>query len=141
MAAAEKRNGFIAEFKAFIARGNVMDMAVGVIVGGAFKAIADSLVNDIINPILGIFAGGNQSLSSLIVHLPGGGDMMVGNFINSILNFLIMAFVVFCLVKAINIFHDRMAKKEAAANVTAPPQPSKEEVLLTEIRDLLKERG
>ena len=69
-----KTTGLIAEFKQFIARGNVMDMAVGVIVGGAFKAIADSLVNDIINPILGIFAGGNESLSALAIHLPGGGD-------------------------------------------------------------------
>ena len=96
-----KTTGLIAEFKQFIARGNVMDMAVGVIVGGAFKAIADSLVNDIINPILGIFAGGNESLSALAIHLPGGGDLLIGSFLNAVLNFLIMAFVVFCLVKSI----------------------------------------
>ena len=130
-----KTTGLIAEFKQFIARGNVMDMAVGVIVGGAFKAIADSLVNDIINPILGIFAGGNESLSALAIHLPGGGDLLIGSFLNAVLNFLIMAFVVFCLV---NKFH---RKKEKAAPPPAPPEPSAEERLLTEIRDLLKERG
>ena len=133
-----KTTGLIAEFKQFIARGNVMDMAVGVIVGGAFKAIADSLVNDIINPILGIFAGGNESLSALAIHLPGGGDLLIGSFLNAVLNFLIMAFVVFCLVKSITNFH---RKKEKAAPPPAPPEPSAEERLLTEIRDLLKERG
>ena len=133
-----KTTGLIAEFKQFIARGNVMDMAVGVIVGGAFKAIADSLVNDIINPILGIFAGGNESLSALAIHLPGGGDLLIGSFLNAVLNFLIMAFVVFCLVKSINKVH---RKKEKAAPPPAPPEPSAEERLLTEIRDLLKERG
>ena len=133
-----KTTGLIAEFKQFIARGNVMVMAVGVIVGGAFKAIADSLVNDIINPILGIFAGGNESLSALAIHLPGGGDLLIGSFLNAVLNFLIMAFVVFCLVKSINKFH---RKKEKAAPPPAPPEPSAEERLLTEIRDLLKERG
>ena len=133
-----KTTGLIAEFKQFIARGNVMDMAVGVIVGGAFKAIADSLVNDIINPILGIFAGGNESLSALAIHLPGGGDLLIGSFLNAVLNFLIMAFVVFCLVKSINKFH---RKKEKAAPPPAPPDPSAEERLLTEILDLLKERG
>ena len=133
-----KTTGLIAEFKQFIARGNVMDMAVGVIVGGAFKAIADSLVNDIINPILGLFAGGNESLSALAIHLPGGGDLLIGSFLNAVLNFLIMAFVVFCLVKSINKFH---RKKEKAAPPPAPPEPSAEERLLTEIRDLLKERG
>ena len=133
-----KTTGLIAEFKQFIARGNVMDMAVGVIVGGAFKAIADSLVTEIINPILGIFAGGNESLSALAIHLPGGGDLLIGSFLNAVLNFLIMAFVVFCLVKSINKFH---RKKEKAAPPPAPPEPSAEERLLTEIRDLLKERG
>ena len=128
MSVTEKGKGFIAEFKQFIARGNVMDMAVGVIVGGAFKAIADSLVNDIINPILGIFAGGNESLSALAIHLPGGGDLLIGSFLNAVLNFLIMAFVVFCLVKSINKFH---RKKEKAAPPPAPPEPSAEERLLT----------
>ena len=140
----EAAKGFFGEFKQFIARGNVMDMAVGVIVGGAFKSIADSLVNDIINPILGIFAGGNTDLSGLSISLYGGGELMLGNFINAILNFLIMAFVVFCLVKTINGFPDKLVKKEAeeaAAAPPAPPEPSKEELLLMEIRDLLKEQA
>ncbi len=136
MAIHEKTTGFMAEFRKFIARGNVMDMAVGVIVGGAFKAIADSLVADIINPILGIFAGNNDALASLAIQLPGGGALMVGNFINAVINFLIMAFVVFCIVKALNRFH----RKEEAAP-PPPPAPSAEEKLLTEIRDLLKERN
>ena len=78
MAIHEKTTGFMAEFRKFIARGNVMDMAVGVIVGGAFKAIADSLVADIINPILGIFAGNNDALASLAIQLPGGGALHGG---------------------------------------------------------------
>lgn len=141
MSTTETAKGFFGEFKQFIARGNVMDMAVGVIVGGAFKSIADSLVNDIINPILGVFIGSNTDFSALAISLPGGGSVMVGNFINAILNFLIMAFVVFCLVKALNGFHDKLKKKEEAAPPPAPPAPSKEELLLTEIRDLLKEQA
>ena len=131
---------FFSEFKTFIARGNVMDLAVGVIIGGAFSSITTSLVNDILNPILGIIAGDNEALAALSIQLPGGGALMIGNFINAILNFLIMAFAVFCLMKAINRLY---RKKEEAAPVPppAPPEPSNEEKLLTEIRDLLKERG
>ena len=124
---------FIAEFKTFIARGSVMDMAVGVIVGGAFKTIADSLTNDILMPLLGILVN-RVSFADLSVNV-GGAVLTYGNFIQAVLNFLITAFAVFCLVKAINRFH---RKKEAAPK--APPPPSREEVLLTEIRDLLKER-
>ena len=131
---------FFEEFKAFAMRGNVIDMAVGVIIGGAFKAIADSLVNDIINPILGVFTGGNIDLSGLSISLPHGGDLMIGNFINAILNFLIMAFVVFCIVKAINKMHDKLSKP-AAPEPEKAPEPTKEELLLTEIRDLLKEQS
>lgn len=129
-----KTTGFIAEFKQFIARGNVMDMAVGVIVGGAFKAIADSLTADIIMPVIGIFVKEN-SFADLSVTV-GSAVITYGNFINAVLNFLIMALVVFCLIKGINSFHRK--KEEAPA---APPAPSKEEVLLTEIRDLLKEKA
>ena len=93
---------FFSEFKTFIARGNVMDLAMGVIIGGAFSNITTSLVNDILNPILGIIAGDNEALAALSIQLPGGGALMLGNFINAVLNFLIMAFAVFCLVKAIN---------------------------------------
>ena len=127
---------FFQEFKEFAMRGNVMDLAVGVIVGGAFSAITTSLINDIINPILGMFAGDGAALvESLAFSLPGGGELMLGSFINAILNFLIMAFVVFCLVKTINKF-TRKKKEEAPP----PPAPSTEEKLLTEIRDLLKEQ-
>ena len=126
---------FIREFKTFLNRGNVLDLAVGVIIGGAFKGITDSLVSDILNPILGIFAGDNEALAALSIQLPGGGALMLGSFLNAILNFLIMAFVVFCIIKALNRLH-----KKEEATPPPPPQPSREEVLLTEIRDLLKER-
>ena len=131
----EKSKGFFGEFKAFIARGNVMDMAVGVIIGGAFSAITTSLINDIIMPLLGIFTG-SISFAAMAVEV-NGAVIGYGNFIQAILNFLVMAFVVFCLVKAMNSFH---RKKEEAPNQPAPqPEPSVEEKLLTEIRDLLKE--
>ena len=137
MSAKEKTTGFLAEFRKFIARGNVMDLAVGVIIGGAFKGITDSLVNDILNPVLGIFAGDNEALAGLSIPLPGGGDLMLGSFLNAVLSFLIMAFVVFCIVKAVNKAMSLTKKKEEEAP-SAPPEPSNEEKLLTEIRDLLK---
>lgn len=131
---------FFKEFKQFIARGNVMDMAVGVIIGGAFSNIITSLIDDILNPILGTFTeDGGALASSLTIRLAGGGEIMLGSFLNTVLNFLVMAFVVFCLVKAINRFHRK--KEEAPAEEPAPPEPSAEEKLLTEIRDLLKEKA
>ena len=133
MSAKEKTAGFFSEFKTFIARGNVMDLAVGVIVGGAFSNITTSLINDIIMPFIGIFVKEN-SFASLSVQV-GSAVITYGNFIQAVLNFLIMAFVVFCLVKAVNSFHRK--KEEAPA---PDPEPSAEEKLLTEIRDLLKER-
>lgn len=126
---------FFHEFKQFIARGNVMDMAVGVIIGGAFNGIITSLIDCIINPILGMVAGDGTALAgSLTFPLPGGGELMLGSFLTSVLNFLVMALVVFCLVKGLNKLH---RKKEEAP--PAPPEPSNEEKLLIEIRDLLKE--
>ena len=130
---ANKTSGFFSEFKTFIARGNVMDMAVGVIIGGAFSNITTSLVDDIAMPILGIFTG-SVSFAELHVMI-GPAVITYGNFIQAVLNFLVMAFVVFCLVKAINSFHK---KKEEAP--PPPPEPSAEERLLPEIRDLLKDR-
>ncbi len=124
---------FFGEFKRFIARGNVMDMAVGVIIGGAFSAITASLINDIIMPLLGIFTG-SISFAALSVEI-NGAVICYGNFIQAVLNFLVMAFVVFCLVKGLNRLH---RKKEEAP--PAPPEPSNEEKLLTEIRDLLREQ-
>ena len=134
---------FFEEFKAFAMRGNVLDMAVGVVIGGAFGKITTSLVNDIINPALGVFTGGHTDLSGLSFSLPGGGELMLGNFINAILNFLIMAFVVFCIVKAINKMHDKRSKPEpdAEPETEEDPEPTKEELLLAEIRDLLKEQS
>jgi len=128
---------FLEEFKSFALRGNVMDLAVGVIIGGAFGAITTSLINDILNPILGIFAGNGEALAALGIPLPGGGMIAVGNFINAVLNFIVMALVVFCLVKAMNrLTH----KKKEETPPPPPPEPSAEEKLLTEIRDLLKNR-
>lgn len=123
---------FLEEFKQFIARGNVMDMAVGVIIGGAFSAITGSLIDDIIMPLLGIFTG-SISFAALAFEV-NGAVIAYGNFIQAVLNFLVMAFVVFCLVKGLNKLH---RKKEEAP--PPPPEPSNEEKLLTEIRDLLKE--
>lgn len=128
-----KTSGFFAEFKTFIARGNVMDMAVGVIIGGAFSNITTSLINDIVMPLLGIFTS-SVSFAELTLNV-GPAVITYGNFIQAILNFLIMALVVFCIVKALNSFHK---KKEEAP--PPPPGPSAEEQLLTEIRDLLKNK-
>ena len=118
---------FMQEFKQFIARGNVMDMAVGVIIGGAFSSITTSL------PLLGIFTG-SISFASLSVEV-GSAVIAYGSFLQAVLNFLVMAFVVFCLVKTLNRLHRK--KEEAPA---PPPGPSPEEALLAEIRDLLKEK-
>ena len=131
---AEKTSGFLAEFKTFISRGNVMDMAVGVIIGGAFSNITNSLINDIVMPLLGIFTS-SVSFAELSMNI-GPAVVTYGNFIQAILNFLIMAFVVFCLVKALNSLH----RKKEAAPPPPPPGPSAEEALLTEIRDLLKNK-
>ena len=127
---------FFGEFKQFIARGNVMDLAVGVIIGGAFSAITTSLINDIIMPILGIFTS-SISFADLAVEV-GGAVITYGNFVQAVLNFLVMALVVFCLVKAMNSFHKK--KEEPAPEPAPEPEPSAEEKLLTEIRDLLKEK-
>lgn len=108
--------GFIAEFKKFITRGNVLDMAVGVIVGGAFTSIVNSLNQDILTPILGIFGGTDFSYLSVTL---GSGDnapvLYYGNFITAILNFLITALVIFCLIKGINAIGERLKKKEEEA--------------------------
>jgi len=110
-------------------------MAVGVIIGGAFSAITTSLINDIIMPLLGILTG-SISFAALSVTV-GGAEICYGNFVQAVLNFLVMALVVFCMVKAINSFH---RKKEAPADPEPQPEPSAEETLLAEIRDLLKNK-
>lgn len=116
-----KGKGFIEEFKKFIMRGNVMDMAVGVIVGGAFTSIVTSLNQDILTPILGIFGG--TDFSNLKVTLGSGENAPVlcyGNFITAVINFLITAFVIFVLVKVINKIGDKLIKKEEEA----PAEPT-----------------
>lgn len=101
---------FIEEFKVFIARGNVMDMAVGIIIGGAFTSIVTSLVEDIINPLLGLFGGMN--FDRLHVKLLGEVTLNYGKFITAVVNFLIMAFIVFLIMKLVNGMGDRLTKKE-----------------------------
>ena len=98
------------EFKKFICRGNVMDMAVGIIIGGAFTAIVNSLVNDIINPLLGLFGGMN--FDQLVWNITGEVTLAYGKFITAIINFLIMAFVIFMLVRTMNKVSDKYGKKE-----------------------------
>lgn len=124
------------EFKKFISQGNVLDLAIGMIIGASFKAIVDSFVNDIISPILGIFLGGID-FSQLSITV-GQAQIMYGNFINSIISFLIIAFVLFMVVKAINTAKEKMSRNKAVEEAAEEAAPSKEEVLLTEIRDLLK---
>ena len=125
---------FLEEFKAFALRGNVMDLAVGVIIGGAFGAITTSLIDDLLMPLIGIIAGG-VDLGGLAVTV-GGATLTYGNFIAAVVNFLLIALVVFWLVKAVNA----LTKKKEAEAPAAPPAPSAEETLLTEIRDLLREK-
>lgn len=133
------------EFKTFAMRGNVMDMAVGIIIGAAFGQIVNSLVKDVIMPPIGILLG-KMDFSKLGITLKTAvmeGDKVVaeavkinyGVFINTIVNFLIVAVAVFAMVKVMN-----MAKKKEEAKPTPPPAPTKEELLLTEIRDILKSK-
>ncbi len=108
-----KDKGFVAEFKKFIMRGNVMDMAVGVIVGGAFTAIVNSLNTDILSPLLGVFGG--IDFSHLTLTLGEGKNapvLLYGNFITAIINFIITALVIFVLIKFINTVNDKLSKKE-----------------------------
>ncbi len=125
------------EFKKFIARGNVIDMAVGIIIGSAFTKIVTSLVNDIITPVISIITG-KVNLTELKVTISDTVSISYGNFIQAVIDFIIIAFVVFLMVSTINKFHERLKKKEEEAPA-APAEPTKEEILLTEIRDLLKE--
>ena len=154
------------EFLAFAVKGNAMALAVGTIIGGAFSTITSSLTNDIIMPIVNIFMGG-ADFSDVKIQLPRmpwvkptyetivnaeglevvqevQNYLTVGNFISAVINFAILALVVFWLVKSLNKLSELGKKKEAeavAAEPPAPPAPSAEEVLLTEIRDLLKEKN
>jgi len=138
---AEKRSGikaFFEEFRKFAVKGNMMDMAVGMIVGGAFTALVTSIVSHIATPLIGILIGVDFSEWNITLpHLYGNaepGTLAIGKFLNSVISFIIVAFVVFLFVKAINAFHNKKDEEPPP-----PPKQSAEELLLTEIRDLLKE--
>ena len=132
-----KIKSFFNEFKTFAIKGNMLDMAVGMIVGGAFTALVTSIVSNIATPLIGILIG--VDFSEWTIELPrlygsaDPGTLAIGSFLNSIISFIVVAFVVFLFVKALNAFH----KKEEES--PPPPKPTAEELLLTEIRDLLKE--
>ncbi len=159
-AAAEKGRGFMKEFKEFALKGNVMDMAVGVLIGGAFSGIVTALTTDFINPL--IASVGGSEIAGMIrlpwvsaekyAALEAAGDfdtikslsLDYGHFLTTVINFLIMALIIFLLMKGVNKLMSIGKKKEeeaAAAEEAAPPEPTKEELLLTEIRDLLKEQN
>jgi large conductance mechanosensitive channel len=126
------------EFRDFINRGNVVDLAVAVIIGGAFGAIITSLVNDIIMPLVGVVLGG-VDFSSLAIQV-GEATVLYGSFIQAVADFFLVAIVIFLMVRSIN----KMQKQEEAAahaEPPPPPEPSPEERLLREIRDLLKAQG
>lgn len=138
---------FIKEFKEFATRGNVVDMAVGVIIGGAFGKIVTSLVNDVIMPLIGQLTGG-LDFSNLFIALSsnhyntlaeakeaGVAVLAYGSFIQNVVDFLIIAFCIFLFIKGINVLKK---KKEEPTKSVEPPTPSKEELILTEIRDILR---
>lgn len=144
--------GMLKEFKSFAMKGNVLDLAVAVIIGGAFGKIISSFVNDILMPPIGLLLG-NTDFSNLKIILKHGSEAVMngdqiaipavtevavkyGVFVNTVLDFLIVAFSIFMVIKAFN----KMKRKEEAAPPPAPPAPSKEETLLAEIRDILKDK-
>ena len=139
------------EFRAFIMRGNVLDLAVAVVIGGAFGAIVTSFVNDILMPPIGLLLGG-MDFSNLLLDLSGEGyetladaqeagaaTLNYGLFLNTVINFLIVAFAIFMVLRVVKRVQERIARREAEA-APAPPEPSAEEKLLAEIRDLLKNK-
>ena len=134
----KKGTGFVSEFKEFIMRGNVMDMAIGVIIGAAFGAIVTSFTESFINPLIACIGGTEIAGRTEIGNT--GQYLEWGNFITAVINFLIMAFCIFLMLKGINKLMAIGKKKEEAAP-PKPAEPSKEELLLTEIRDLLKEQA
>ena len=125
---------FIAEFKEFISRGDVMSMAIGIIIGGAFTAIVNSLVEDIITPVIGLILGG-LDFTGISIQFRDT-QIMIGNFIQAVIMFLLTAFVIFSVMKAFNSF--KMKEEEVVEEAPAPEVPQDIQ-LLTEIRDLLKE--
>ncbi|MDK1377741.1 MULTISPECIES: large conductance mechanosensitive channel protein MscL [unclassified Sinorhizobium] len=139
------------EFKEFIARGNVMDLAVGVIIGAAFSKIVDSVVNDLVMPIVGAITGGGFDFSNYFIPLSAnvtapslaaarqqGAVFAYGNFITVLINFLILAWIIFLMIKLVNRARASVETKKEAEPAAPPPQDI---VLLSEIRDLLKQRA
>lgn len=124
---------FISEFKEFISKGNVLDMAVGVIIGGAFSKIVSSLVNDVMMPLIGIIIGGHN-FTNLSIKV-GNAKIMYGSFLQNVVYFLIVAFCLFTVIKIINRFKKKQEKNENKEKIKTP---SEEVILLSEIRDLLK---
>ena len=124
---------FFQEFKEFAIGGNLINMAIGVIIGGAFNAIVGSLVADIFTPILGLLFGSQIDFSELTI----AGTIKIGSFINAVITFLLTALCLFSVIKAINAAKEAMKKEEEAAAAEAPAEPSEEVKLLTEIKDLL----
>lgn len=132
----DKGTGFVGEFKEFVLRGNVMDMAVGVIIGGAFSDIVTALTKDFINPLINGIGGAEVGGS---IKIYGGQRILYGDFITSVINFVIMAFVLFMLLKVCNGIIN-MGKKKKEEEKKEEPKKSDETVLLEEIRDLLKKQ-
>lgn len=124
---------FISEFKEFISKGNVLDMAVGVIIGGSFSKIVSSLVNDVMMPLIGIIIGGHD-FTNLSIKV-GNAKIMYGSFLQNVVDFLIVAFCLFTVIKIINRFKKKQEKNENKEKIKIP---SEEVILLSEIRDLLK---
>ena len=132
-----KAKGLIGEFKEFINQGNAMDMAVGVIIGGAFTAIVNSLIDDIINPVISIVTGGGEVGQGLSIQI-GSAVINFGSLIGAIINFLLIALVVFAIVKSMNTMKEKTAalmKAKEEEEPEAEPEPSEEILLLREIRD------
>ena len=138
----EKTKGFLAEFKAFAMKGNVIDLAVGVVIGGAFNKIVSSLVGDIIMPIIGALVGGTNFENLQIVLSDAGSEPAVlkyGLFIQNVVDFIIIAFSIFVMIKVIGkLNRKKEAEKEEVVEEVKEPELTREEILLTEIRDLLK---
>ena len=138
-----KENGFFAQFKKFITRGNVLDMAVGVIIGASFNAIVTSLVNDIISPVIGIVTGG-VDFTSMVITLKAATEtaeavtINYGLFINTCITFLLTALTLFVIIKSFNKMQEMRAKMETEEKAAAPAAKPADIVLLEEIRDLLK---
>ena len=134
----KKNKKFFGEFKEFISRGNVIDLAVGVVIGSSFSSIVNSVVNDIIMPVVGVIIGG-YDFSSLAIKV-GTAEVKYGSFIQATINFLIIGFFVFLFAKILNALFNKKKKEEAAAPAE-PPKKSDEVLLLEEIRDALVEKN